>query len=351
MKMTKQIACAVLAAACVAGFSGCGSKSYSKPKVAEGAVIALAGHDIKSTSLASLAEKYKLGTFTEENMAKVPAEMKDLVKELALDKVETKWFALTVGDVSGVMKEEVPDIAFAAATTLDLDKTVAACEKKLKEDKSADKPEIKKTTVAGVPAYEIRAKDFKTGGKEVVPCAASLDGQLIIVASSAAVLEKQIALYKDGKGESADFASFKLGANDILRAKIVKVGENIKKSLPSPDALQIVNGIVPDGDKVVLGLNYVELAFGASADGKNVTLDLTVDTAADADADKLRSYAKTGLMALTAQMQQNAEKDADAKMAYDALKAAKVEGEGKVAKLSSTAAAEPILKALADLAK
>ena len=98
-------------------------------------------------------------------------------------------------------------------------------------------------------------------------------------------------------------------------------------------------------------MGAVELAIGASADGKNLKLALSIETAADADADKLATLAKTGLMALTAQLKQSAEKDADAKAAYDTLQTAKIESKGKVATLLASTAAEPSLKALADKAK
>ena len=129
------------------------------------------------------------------------------------------------------------------------------------------------------------------------------------------------------------------------------MGENVKKALPDPEMLKMVNGVVPDGDKIVQGLGAVELACGASDDGKNIKLDLSLDTAADADADKLVTFAKTGLMALTAQMKEGAEKDADAKAAYEALQAVKIEAKGKVAMLAASTAADPALKALADKAK
>ena len=71
----------------------------------------------------------------------------------------------------------------------------------------------------------------------------------------------------------------------------------------------------------------------------------------DADSDKLVTFSKTGIMALTAQMKEGAAKDADAKMAYEALQAIKIENKGKTATLSAATAADPALKALADKAK
>ena len=350
MKMMKQMACAALAAAVAVGITGCGSKAdYSQPKVAEGTIAVLAGRSAQDTSLKPICEKYGLAS---NDLSKLPKEVKELVADLGLDKAESKWMAVTVGDVSAAVKgEDAPDVAVALATTLDLDKAIAACEKKIKEEKKDGEVSFKKTAVAGVDAYEVACKDCKVGAKAVVPCVASLDKQLILAATSAACLEKQIALYRDGKGASAEFGAFSLKANDLIRVKVAKVGENVKKNLPSPDMLQAVNSMLPDGDKLILGLGTAEIAVAASADGKNVALDVSLETAADADADKLVTLAKTGLMTLTAMVKGQAEKDADAKAAAAALEAAKIVAEGKVARLSASVDADAALKALAEKAK
>ena len=340
MKMMKQMACAALAAAVAVGISGCGDKDASagalQPKVAEGTVMALVARPMENTSLAPLCKQYGLSMV--DLMKQAPGDAQEVIKELALDKVENKWVVVTLDALSADKIEKgEPDFAVAAATTLDLDKVVAVAQGK--------KQKIDKATIAGVPAYIV----FE--GEKPEAYMANLDKQLLLVANTSAGLEKQIALYRDGKGASADFGSFALGANDMIRLKIAKVGENVKKALPDPEMLKMVNQMVPDGDKIVLGMGAVELAIGASADGKNLKLALSIETAADADADKLATLAKTGLMALTAQLKQSAEKDADAKAAYDTLQTAKIESKGKVATLLASTAAEPSLKALADKAK
>ena len=347
MKIIKKFAYAAVAVACAAGIAGCDQKKkeYAGPKIAEGAVIAVAAQSADATALAPLAKQYKLDGLSADKMSQLPDEAKEFIKETGLDKAETKWFAMTVGDMSVVAKDGVPEFAISMVTTADFEKTVASIDKMCKDKK--EDVSFNKTTIAGVPAYEVVSKK----DKKVVPCIAALDGQLILGASSKAALEKQIALYRDGKGESKDFSAFALAANDIFRMKAVKVGENAKKSIPDPSMLQMLNTFLPDGDKLVFGLGDVELTMGASADGKNVTLNALVNTASDADADKLVTLAKTGLMAGTAQMKKAAEKDADAKLAYDVLQGVKVVGEGKAFKVTATAAAEPVFKMMAEKAK
>ena len=348
MRIIKKFAYAAVAVACAVGIAGCDqkkAKEYSGPKVAEGAIVAIAGRSAETTSLAPLVKQYKLDGISPDKMSQLPDDAKDFIKEIGLDKAEAKWFAVTVGDLSVLAKDGVPEFAVSMVATLNLDATIAAVDKKCKEKK--EDVSFNKTTIAGVPAYEIVSKK----DEKVVPCVAALEGQLIIGASSKAALEKQIALYRDGKGESKDFGAFVLGANDFLRVKAVKVGENAKKSIPDPSMLQMLNTFIPDGDKLVLGLGDVELAIGASADGKNVTMDAVVNTASDADAEKLVTLAKSGLMAGTAQMKKAAEKDADSKLAYEVLQGIKVVGEGKAFKVTATTAAEPVIKMIAEKSK
>lgn len=346
MRIIKKFAYAAVAVACAAGIAGCDQKTkeYAGPKVAEGAVVALAGRKADATSLAPLVKQYKLdGVISPEKMEQLPDKVKDLVKELEIDKLDVKWTAASVGDLSVVAKDAVPEIGIAMAVTLDLDKFVAAVDKKCKEEK--EDVSFNKTTISGVQAYEIVSKK----NKGVVPCVASLDGKLVLFASSADGLAKQIALYRDGKGESKDFGAFALGANDLIRVKAVKVGENVKKSIPDQKMLEGLKDLLPDGDKLVLGLGSVDLALSASADGKDVKLDLAVETASDADATKLATLVQSSMAPLT--MMVKDAKDDGTKLAAGVLKSVKVEGKGKVASLSAACPADDLIKFVSEQKK
>ena len=86
-----------------------------------------------------------------------------------------------------------------------------------------------------------------------------------------------------------------------------------------------------------------------TADGKDAKLDLTVETASDADADKLRTLAKSGLMPLTAMVKDA--KDEGMKLASGVLQATKIAGEGKVASLSVAYAADNLIKFVSERKK
>lgn len=363
MKLVKLMACAALAAVCAAGFTGCSKKDASSdesakkeashggafvPKVAEGAILSIVGRSAENTSLAPLVAKF--GLSSKEGMDQMPPKIKDVIKDLGLDKADAQWMCLTIGDVSAAVQgKDVPEVAVAMAVTLDLDQAVSVCEKKLKEEKMDGELSFRKTKVAGVDAYEVVCKGFKVGAKNVIPCIASLDKKLILAATSAACLEKQIALYRDGKGASADFCAFTLKVNDLIRVKAVNVGENVQKNLPSPDALAAVGQIVPNGDKIVAGLGAVELSVVASADGKNIVAGLSVETASNADAETLATAAKNGLAMVAAMLKD--EKDVAAKLGFEALQSAKASAEGTVAALSVSVDADAVLKFLAEKAK
>ena len=101
MRIIKKFAYAAVAVACAAGIAGCDQKTkeYAGPKVAEGAVVALAGRKADATSLAPLVKQYKLdGVISPEKMEQLPDKVKDLVKELEIDKLDVKWTAASVGD-------------------------------------------------------------------------------------------------------------------------------------------------------------------------------------------------------------------------------------------------------------
>ena len=136
MRIIKKFAYAAVAVACAAGIAGCDQKTkeYAGPKVAEGAVVALAGRKADATSLAPLVKQYKLdGVISPEKMEQLPDKVKGLVKELEIDKLDVKWTAASVGDLSVVAKDAVPEIGIAMAVTLDLDKFVGRAPEQVRE--------------------------------------------------------------------------------------------------------------------------------------------------------------------------------------------------------------------------
>ncbi len=356
MKLIKLMACAALAVACTVGISGCKDKRSSKGdsdssetssdvksdvqmKVADGTIFALALRLPTDTALAPLVRKYGLSDINGfiDQASQGKPWVAALFKDLGLDKVDLQWMLVTIGgDVSSF---ESAEVAVVAATTLDLEKSLNVLDKHCppKEEFS-----FKKITVAGVPAFELPSEDG------VTPCVASLGGNLIIGASSAAVLEKQIALHRDGKGESSDFATFTLAENGFLHVKAAKAGEILQK-ISNPRDLREVNNIVPGGDKILCDMGSAEIALGSSSDGASVKLDVTVYTASQDDAKTLDGSLNGFLKAYVGQLEQS--QDDDNKKVYEVLKTVKVERRGKGITLSALMPAEPILETVSEKIK
>ncbi len=356
MKLIKLMTCAALAVACTVGISGCKDKHSSKDdsassktssdvksavklKVADGTTFALALRLPTDTSLAPLVRKYKLNDINSiiDQASLGKPWVAALFKDLGLDKVDLQWMLVTIGgDVSSIKSAE---FAVVAATTLDLEKSLIALEKHCPPE---ERFSFNKITVAGAPAYQLPAEDG------VTPCVASLGGNLIIGASSAAALEKQIALHRDGKGESSDFSSFTLAENGFLHVKAAKAGEILQK-IGNPRDLSGVNQLVPGGDKILRNLESAEIALGSSSDGASVKLDVTVETAYNDDAKTLDGSLNAFLKRSVEQLKQSPV-DNDKKV-YEVLKTVKVESSGKDVKLSATMPAEPILEAVSEKIK
>ncbi len=351
MKIGKQLACGVLAVACAVGFIGCGSKDKdsskkestvdvskldaSRPKVADGFFLAAMVRAPESTPLKALCEKH--GLTVSDLLKKIPDQAQSNVQMLGLDKATYNWGSVSLGSEFG--EDKTPDFAVAIAANLDLDKLIADLQKL--DQGEPEKTECKKTTIAGVPAYEISDKNAPK------VCVASLDGKLILVGSSSSILEKQLFLYCGGAGENSDFASFGQDGNVVVCVKASKVGANLKKMLP-PSAFEKIGSElpIPGGKELVEGLGAVEVTFAASGDGKDIKLDMSVGTATVADSYTLASLAKNGLEMHKMDLEMKARNDADAKVVYNLLQVAKVETKAdandKVAKLSVTAPAELI---------
>jgi len=351
MKVVKLMACAALAVVCAAGFTGCSKKDASsdepakvevskldasRPRVADGFVVAAMVRAPEETSLAPRCKQH--GLTVSDLIKVVPRPARQMIGMFGLDKVGYKWLSVSVGGT--IEKDKVPDFALALASDLDLDKTIAECEKLLAEESDPSKPEFKKTTIAGVSAYEIVAKNTP-----VTLAVASLGGKLIVIGSSAAILEKQLYLYCGGKGEKSEFASFGKDGNAIVGVQAVKVGETIKKALP--DQIKAINAVLPGGDKIVENLGSVGIALGASEDGKDVKLTLSVETGTDVDAEYLVKEAEKGLKSLIASAREEARRNDDVKMVLDILRTVKIEAKGKDVTLVAFIPAEPVLQYLA----
>lgn len=269
-------------------------------------------------------------------------ELKSFLAASGLSGADVKWGLVTVGGVrlADIEKEgAVPEIAVAVSLTHDLVRIIDA----VKADNKEKAPQFVEFDADGVKAWKIFDKEMLTDN--VTPVVASLDGTLLLAASDAAVLRRLVALYRDGRGESAAFAKMASASNDeVVRAFIPSVGKLVKDAFDgSEDALSIVDMMVPDGSKLLLGLG--ELNYALSASGGSVVSSTELVTASDDDADTIRTLLKTAIMPLKANLKESTDKEDQ--LAYSAIKDIKVGGEGKTVSVVMPIPAE-VVEAVAD---
>jgi hypothetical protein len=82
---------------------------------------------------------------------------------------------------------------------------------------------------------------------------------------------------------------------------------------------------MPNGKQIFYGLKTLAIKLG-SASGEDVHLSLRLVAASETDADVLRTFAKTGLMAGRAQLSQMPEQASDLLKALEAVKIGGVNG-------------------------
>ena len=307
---------------------GSGSEQYAAPKVAEGAIMALEFNQQQFDKIQAAALGEKGDSLTKTAWEEAPKELVDVIKAAGLENAKARWGVVSMGEIA--LKEDMelkaaPEAAIAIAVDIDIEKVVAAIREQQKKEKDDDVALVD-ATVAGVKAWKVVDKEGEFAKAKAEPCFTALDGKLFLAASTLAALEKQVALYRDGKGASSAFAGFSLADGDLLRLKVLDIGAIVKKSVPNPEeALKMLSAFVPNGDKIVLGLGTLDFSATTTADN-GTALKLTLGTASEKDADQLRTLAKTGLMGLTAQLQEAAKEDADAKMQLALVEGLKIAG-------------------------
>lgn len=297
--------------------------------------------DLKAAK-AELAE-YKKNPFKDLP----PGDVASFLKESGVLDADYRWAVLSmdsVPDMSGA-SDGIPDgLSLAIAGNIDLAKFMQAAQRKLAE-KEEDAANFTETALEGekvwrlVPANEKAAQEMKNVKAD--PYVAWLGGQLVVIALSRDAMVKQIRLYRKGEGmdaalhggdaSAATAYAFMSGLNNVMR-----------KGIPAEE-LESLKAMLPNGDKIVLGLKSAELRVQA-ASGESVQASLIVHAASEQDADPLRTVAKAGLMTARAQL---AQKPGTPKAVLRAVESFKVGGANGAVELSFTSTVSDLVAALA----
>ena len=254
------------AAAGAALLCGCATP-YAAPKAAVGtlATIQLQGLD---GSAGSILPRQDLVPFAIDS-------------RLAFSTIH--WSCLSIGDnlrldAGGRVH---PDVALAIAVSHDLPRVMNAANR-LNDRTLYDTGALEEFDLGGVKAWRHNAASRLRG-----VCYASLDGKLMLIANSPEALVRQIRLYRDGEGESAEFADLRMEKDEVVHAFIPFASE----------AYGEVRRITRNasGDSPFPDLNRRNRTYGAlhvsAREGRRDTYVITATVAArnDVEAEELRA--------------------------------------------------------------
>ncbi len=244
--------------------------------------------------------KGKIAAFKEDPFREAPEGLRAFLEKSGLRNAEYRWAVLSLADFKMVDgKPSLGGISLAIAGTIDLDKFISACRQ---EDDSG--VIFEKTQVEDETAWRIvpeKAKDVREMRElHIDPYVTSLDGRLVLAATSRETLAKQIRLYRNGRGEGDALDGFTASDGELVHLHLSDIGGLLRKYVPR-DSLKGLNQFIPNGDELVLGLE--DLGFSLNVAPNGMLMDsFRLVTASEKDADTLRTLARMGIMMLNAQM-------------------------------------------------
>ena len=303
-----------------------------------GAISGAQGEEIRAAK-AQLAE-YKANPFKD-------ISDNTFLKECGILEADIRWAVVSI--------EEMPDfkggsvipggLSLAVATNCDLQRFLGAFERKLKE-KPIDAAEFREASVEGVKAWRLvplnekSAKDMQDNNVDLH--VAWLDNQLVVAAISRDALARQIRLYRGGEGKSESLRGFS-SPGTVAGVFMSGVGELMRQTVPV-EQLEGLNAI-PNGQQIFFGLKTVAIEL-KSASGADIHLSFRLGAASEADADVLRTFAKTGVMVGRAQLAQSAEQAGGLLKVVDGVK---VGGANGVLEISLDTTVSDLTDALAKI--
>lgn len=261
--------------------------------------------DLVDIEIAEDIEKSRLvvGEFKRDPLGQLDANSRTFLQDHGLDDVNMRWGVLSMDDFSFMRGElkAMKGISLAIAGKFDLEKVIKGIQEKPLRP-LYDCVDFEVMTIAGEKAWRVQPRDAEVAKtfkeKDMNPCMASLDGQLVLVAQSPEVLARQIRLYRHGEGKADVLGDFPVGT-DLMRVYVSGVGRYVQEC--AGDKLQQLNKFIPNGEKIVVGIKTLVVDVRASPDGI-LQQSAALDAASEQDADVLRAHAKTGLMALRAKV-------------------------------------------------
>ncbi len=295
--------------------------------------------------------KAKVAKYKKDLFADAPSQLRDFLDETGLCDTQLRWAVFSLENLK--MSDYGPQLyglSVAIAGNVNLEKLIQTVQKKSTREEvvftemslEGEKAwRIEPHVVPNVFVLGMTAKMWKEIGLDLH--VTSLDDQLILLASSRGALAKQIRLYRQGMAKSDALGGFSAKEGELLRLKVVDVGERIRENV-SQRTLQGTVPMIADVDQVIMRLGDLEGDVTVSSDG-TVSTAASLKAASEEDADKIRTLAKVGLMATRSQWGENPYVPGEFVKMLDAVKIDGTDGEIKVQNVNSLLAFYPIVSA------
>lgn len=240
----------------------------------------------------------KIAAYKKDLFTDIPPDGRKFIDKSGLRDADVRWAVLSMDSLQVVDGNlQIDTLSCAIGGKIDLKKLISA----IQEEPDAE-ISFEEMTLEGEKVWRLapqKEKDIKEMGKaHIDPHVTSLDGGLVVVAMSRSALAKQIRLYRTGEGKGDSLGRFAAAEGELMSFHIAGIGDVLRRNMSRME-LQVINRLVPDGDELVYGLRGLDIETTVQPDGM-MSDAIRLETASEKDADKLRTLAKTVLMAATA---------------------------------------------------
>ena len=283
--------------------------------------------------------RQKLDAYKRDPYANTPQEVRDFLKECDLIDVYPRWAVLSIeGPLPGVGDNmNLEGLALAISMDVDLKKLISVTSKKLAEE-GENVISFHEVSVGGEKAWQIVPNDsviaMNLRATNASLHLASLDGKLLLLATSRDTLEKQILLYRKGKGKGNALGDFSAKNGELLHFQVSDIGNMIKESAQLDEMRDLLPrdlaALSSISEEILTGLKTLTADLKVTLSGA-VKESIRLKAASEDDAELIRALASTTL--IVAKTFASKSPDVPKELA-DAMKSFHVNGRGDTIEFS-----------------
>ena len=283
--------------------------------------------------------RQKIDAYKRDPYADAPQEVRDFLKECDLLDVYPRWAVLSVeGPLPGIGDNmNFEGLALAISVDVDLKKLISVVSKKLAEEGEKD-ISFREISVGGETAWRIVPNDkaiaMNLKATKTSLHLASLDGKLLLVATSRNTLEKQILLYRKGKGKGTALGDFSARNGELMHIQVSGIGNMIKEAALLDEMHDLLPGDLAEissiSEDILTGLQTLTADIKVTQSG-TLSETIRLKAASEDDAELIRALAGTTLIVAKTFISRSSNVP---KEFVDALKAFHVNGQGDTIEFS-----------------